>query len=181
MPAHASVHVPEPSPRIRPGAASDLDALVELEQAAFTTDLVSRRSFRRFLASPTAALIVAEAGGRLAGYALVLFRPGSKVARLYSIAVASAVSGRGVGPMLLAASEAAGRRRRCAVLRLEVHEHNAAAINRYRKSGYNLFGRHLDYYDDHGDALRFEKQLGPSSTGRKLRKESSSPAAPVAR
>ena len=45
-------------------------------------------------------------------------------------------------------------------MRLEVHEHNTRAIGRYEKSGYRLFGRLHRYYDDGGDALRFEKPLG---------------------
>ena len=45
-------------------------------------------------------------------------------------------------------------------MRLEVHETNAAAIARYRKSGYRQFGCHAAYYGDGGDALRFEKPLG---------------------
>jgi ribosomal protein S18 acetylase RimI-like enzyme len=168
----------ESSHRFRPGVPADLDALRALERAAFTSDHLSRRSFRHFMASPHAALIVAEAGSRLAGYALVLFRPRSAIARLYSIAVAPAHAGRGVGPTLLAAAEATALRRDCASLRLEVHEANAAAIKRYRTSGYRLFGRHLDYYDDRGNALRFEKRLAASSTAAK---NSPSPAAPVAR
>ena len=51
-------------------------------------------------------------------------------------------------------------------MRLEVHEHNKRAIARYEKSGYRLFGRHRDYYDDRGDALRFEKPLGRPSRSR---------------
>jgi hypothetical protein len=47
-------------------------------------------------------------------------------------------------------------------MRLEVHEHNTRAIARYEKSGYRLFGRHRDYYDDHATALRFEKPLDPA-------------------
>ena len=140
---------------------SDLDALVALEQAVFTVDVLSRRSLRRFLASPGAALIVAEECGRLAGYALVLFPPRSRKARLYSIAVAPHVGRRGVGPLLLAAAETAAKRRKRRAMRLEVHEHNTRAIARYEKSGYRLFGRHRAYYDDRGDALRFEKPLGP--------------------
>jgi hypothetical protein len=53
-------------------------------------------------------------------------------------------------------------------LRLEVHVHNSAAISRYRKSGYRLFGLRHDYYDDGADALRFEKPLAGSSTGGKF-------------
>ena len=32
-----------------------------------------------------------------------------------------------------------------------------------RNPGYRLFGRHRRYYDDRGDALRFEKPLVPES------------------
>jgi ribosomal protein S18 acetylase RimI-like enzyme len=138
---------------------TDLAALVAIEQAVFTSDILSRRSFRRFVAASGAALLVAEADGKLAGYALVLYPPRSKLARLYSIAVAPHSGRRGVGPRLLAAAEAAARRHGRQTMRLEVHEHNGRAIARYEKSGYRLFGRHRHYYDNHGDALRFEKTL----------------------
>jgi ribosomal protein S18 acetylase RimI-like enzyme len=44
-------------------------------------------------------------------------------------------------------------------MRLEVHVRNHRAIARYRKAGYQQFGRLVKYYADNGDALRFEKQL----------------------
>jgi ribosomal protein S18 acetylase RimI-like enzyme len=142
---------------------SDLAALVTLELAVFNVDIVSRRSFRHFIASRRASLIVAEESGGLAGYALVLYPPRSRLARLYSIAVAPHVGGRGLGPRLLAAAEQAARRHSRREMRLEVHVRNKRAIARYEKSGYRLFGRRRDYYDDHGDALRFEKPLGRST------------------
>ena len=151
---------PAPPAKIRPGHRRDLDALVALENAVFATDILSRRSFRHFLTSPKSSLIVAEDSGKLAGYALVLYPARSKLARLYSIAVAPHIASRGIGPLLLAAAEAAAARRRRRAMRLEVHEHNTRAIGRYEKSGYRLFGRHRRYYDDGGDALRFEKPLG---------------------
>jgi ribosomal protein S18 acetylase RimI-like enzyme len=46
-------------------------------------------------------------------------------------------------------------------MRLEVHQGNHAAIACYRKSGYREFARHR-YYEDGGDALRFEKRLVPA-------------------
>jgi [ribosomal protein S18]-alanine N-acetyltransferase len=147
--------------RIRRAAAADLDDLVRIEERVFATDRVPRRGFRRFLASPSSLLIVAVREEAIAGYALVLFRANSAVARLYSIAVAPHARRRGIGMALLAAAEAAALTRRCAVLRLEVHEKNAAAIARYRKAGYALFGRHAAYYADRGHALRFEKRLTP--------------------
>ncbi len=154
----------EPAPaKLRRGRISDLPALVAIENAVFTVDLLSRRSLRHFLTSPSAMLIIAEHGGKLAGYALVLYPPRSGIARLYSIAVAPHIGGRGLGPLLLAAAENAARRRRRRAMRLEVHERNTRAIARYEKSGYRLFGRRRDYYDDHADALRFEKPLSPEA------------------
>jgi len=144
---------------IRPGAAGDLDALVALENTVFTTDKLTRRGFRRLLSSPSADLIVTGVNGAVAGYALVFYRENTSAARLYSIAVAPAASGRGIGPRLLDAAEEAAQARGCTRMRLEVHERNARAIARYCKHGYELFGRHLAYYDDRGDALRFEKNI----------------------
>jgi ribosomal protein S18 acetylase RimI-like enzyme len=153
-----------PPIRIRPAAHGDLDALVALEQRAFATDRLSRRSFRRLMVSPSAAVIVAEEGdGTFAGAAILLFRPQSKAARLYSIAVALTMAGRGIGGVLLQAAEEVARARGCHAVRLEVQENNHAALSRYRKSGYREFGRHIAYYEDGGDALRFEKRLGGES------------------
>jgi len=90
---------------LRRARPADVDALAELEARVFRGDRISRRGFRRFVRSPRAALIVAEEDGALAGYALVLFRTGSGIARLYSIAVAPQFAKRGVGSALLAAGE----------------------------------------------------------------------------
>jgi ribosomal protein S18 acetylase RimI-like enzyme len=156
-----------PAVTLRRGRLSDLDALLALEQAVFDTDILSRRSFRHFLAARKATLLIADESGKLAGYVLVLYPPRSRLARLYSIAVAPHIGGRGVGSHLLAAGEEAARRHGRRAMRLEVHEHNNRAIGRYEKSGYRLFGRHRDYYDNHGDALRFEKALGMEPRQRK--------------
>ena len=160
MSAHAARS--SPGVKLRRGRLRDVPALLALERAVFTTDVVSRRSFRRFVASPHASLLVAEADGQFAGYVLVLYPPRSKLARLYSIAVAPHIGGRGIGPLLLAAAERTAKRRGRRVMRLEVQEHNTRAIARYEKSGYRLFGRHHAYYDNGDDALRFEKSLDGS-------------------
>src|SRR5215212_10005667 len=155
-------HHRAPAVRIRTAEEGDIDALMQLEHRVFDIDRLSRRSLRRFLTAPSAELLVAEeADGRLAGTAILLFRPRSKLARLYSIAVAPYMSGRGIASMLLRASEEFAVRRGCGSVRLEVHQTNHAAIARYRKSGYREFGRRRHYYEDGGDALRFEKLLIP--------------------
>ncbi len=161
MTPHATRHTPQI--KLRRGRTSDLSALVALERAVFTTDVVSRRSFRHFLDSAHADLLVAQDDGKFTGYVLVLYPPRSKLARLYSIAIEPHSGGRGIGPLLLAAAERTAKRRGRCAMRLEVQAHNTRAIARYEKSGYRLFGRHHAYYDNGDDALRFEKPLDDSA------------------
>ena len=160
----SSPHRPVPA-SLRRARLSDLAALLALEQNAFTTDQLSRRSLRHFIVAPNATLMVAVEASKIAGYILVLNPPRSRLARVYSIAVDHRFRGRGLGPLLLAAAERAARRRRCRAVRLEVHEHNTRAIARYEKAGYRLFAKRRNYYNDHATALRFEKPLGRRRPG----------------
>jgi ribosomal protein S18 acetylase RimI-like enzyme len=147
---------------IRPAAASDLEAIMDLERIAFSADRLSRRSLRAFIAHPQRPLVVALAEGRLAGYALVVLRKGSRTARLYSIAVDRRLGRRGVGRALMAACEDYARARDRVWLRLEVRADNDAAIALYRGLGFREFGHYDDYYADGARALRFEKRLDPA-------------------
>lgn len=144
---------------IRAATADDLGALVAIENAVFTSDRISRRSFRDYLASPRAILRVAEIAGRVAGYHLVLFRQGTAAARLYSLAVAPEWQGHGLGAKLLANAEAAAYAADRAVLRLEVEAGNAAALALYRRAGYRVVARLPRYYESGEDGIRLEKPL----------------------
>jgi ribosomal protein S18 acetylase RimI-like enzyme len=144
---------------IRPARASDIDALVAIENAVFATDRISRRSFRKLIERQTAETLVAEVDGVIAGYCMVLFRRGSGVARLYSIAVATGHAGSGVGRLLLETAEDTAFEHDRLILRLEVREDNARAIRIYEGNGYRRIGMEPDYYEDHAPALRYEKML----------------------
>lgn len=144
---------------IRPANLQDLDALVAVENRCFTSDRISRRSFRDLLTRPTVATVVAIAGGAIAGYAMLLFRQGTGLSRLYSICVDPAFAGRGIGRALMKAAENETFERGRMLLRLEVREDNDNAIRLYRGLGYRPIGRNLDYYADHTNALRFEKTV----------------------
>ena len=148
-----------PGFRIRNGTPADLAALCEIESRSFAADRLSRRSFRRHIGSASAHLRVAVTGDGIAGYHLVLTRSGSAVARLYSLAVAAAARGQGLGEKLLADAARQARRSRAAVLRLEVRPDNAGAIRLYEQHGFARIGTYRQYYADGSDALRYQKQL----------------------
>lgn len=144
---------------IRPATLSDIDGLVTIENAVFATDRISRRSFRQLIEGRTAETFAATQQDRLCGYAMVLFREGSGVARLYSLAVSPAGTGGGIGRKLLEAAEQAAFHRDRLLMRLEVSEDNARAISLYERNGYRRIGREDGYYEDGGAALRYEKLL----------------------
>ena len=144
---------------IRPATRADLDGLVALEAGAFAHDRATRRAIRHAVDSATITVLVADDAGRVAGAALVEHRRGSVVARLTSVAVAPDRLGRGLGARLLAEAEVAARAHGAARLRLEVRADNGAAIRLYERAAYRRFKVVPRYYEDGGEAWRFEKVL----------------------
>jgi len=151
------------SPTVRAASSSDIDRLLELESAAFGSDRLSRRSFTRLLRAASAACRVIAEGRAVLGYALLLFRAGSRVARLYSLALDAGHRGRGLATALLADAERLARRRGCDRLRLEVRVDNPAAVRLYERSGYAFRGLVEGYYADGAAARRYEKRLAAPS------------------
>lgn len=149
----------EPAPTIRTALPSDIDALLRVEEACFETDRLSRRSFNYFLSRARAELFVAEAGGAILGYGLVLFHRGTALARLYSLAVLPEAQGRGVAQLLLLHSEQTARTHDTVAIRLEVRADNARAIGLYTRQGYKPFQTLHHYYEDEGDAWRMQKPI----------------------
>lgn len=156
---------PHPEISIEPALAADLDALLAIEAACFSSDRLSRRSFKRWLRRADCVFLVARDGAELAGYCLVLLRQGTRLARLYSLALAPAYQGQGLARRLLQQAELDTRATGALYLRLEVASTNSAAIALYRQLGYTQFGLYHDYYEDHGDALRMEKCIRPYEPG----------------
>ncbi len=142
---------------VRDAAVDDLPRLLEIE-AGFPGDRLSRRQFVHHLRRGAPLRVIEDCGG-VAGYYLLLRRPGSRQVRLYSIAVDAARRGRGLGDRLLTdaercASDLGGQR-----LTLEVREDNAAAIALYRAHGFIVAGRRERYYQDGQHALCLQRPL----------------------
>lgn len=144
---------------IRDAVLPDLADLVQLEQACFDADRLSRRSFRHFILDKRSDLQVLEKNGQLVGYFLVLYRRGISLARLYSLAVLPTERKQGFAQLLLNQAELSARQRRCVFLRLEVRPDNDSAIALYRRQGYQEFAIRHDFYEDHSDALCMQKRV----------------------
>nr|WP_073525109.1 N-acetyltransferase [Pseudomonas fluorescens] len=145
----------------RVATVDDMSDLVALEQQCFSSDRLSPRSVRWMIRRANGQLWVAQQHGQLLGYALVLFRRGTRFARLYSLAIAEHARGIGLGNQLLGHIETCALEQGCAYLRLEVRTDNPGALALYDRNGYRRFAVVEDYYQDHTAALRLEKTLPP--------------------
>ncbi len=148
-----------PPIRTRRAAPADLAALTALEKAGFQGDRMSRRSLRRLLGRASAATLVAVADGRIVGYAMLLFRHGSRAARLYSLVRLPDVRGQGIGDALLREAERTAVELGATEMRLEVRPDNDRARALYERHGFAAFARVADYYEDNSEALRMRKSL----------------------
>lgn len=138
---------------------TDLAALHALETSSFSTDRLNRRRLRHWVKAPNRIFLVAKDGPTLLGYGLVLLHRGTRLGRLYSIAVSECARGRGVGRTLMQELESAAAHKGRLFMRLEVARENSPAIRLYESLGYQVFGRYNDYYEDHRDALRMQKRI----------------------
>jgi ribosomal protein S18 acetylase RimI-like enzyme len=150
---------PPPAATVRPATLADLDALVKLEQQCFANDRLTRRQWRYMLTKAHADVLVAELDNAPLGSVLLLYSRATSVAHLYSIAVDAAARRLGVAQRLVTAAERLARERGRAYMRLEIRVDNTASIGLFERLGYRRFGYVGGYYEDHTDAVRFEKLL----------------------
>lgn len=144
---------------IRRAETSDLALLVVLENRCFNVDRISRRSFQRFLKGQRCSCWVVECGSVIVAYVLLLFRRGSSLARVYSLAVDETCRGLGLGRTLLERGEQDAIEKGCLFIRLEVSANNSVAQVLYLAAGYKVFDRTEAYYEDGSSALRLEKPI----------------------
>ncbi len=161
FPLPTILNIPSQNCEIRAVHSDDLKALEAIEQRCFKGDRITPRQWRYMLTRSHADIMVCEDSIGLAGYVLVLYNRATSVARLYSIAVESRTRGSGIARRLVQAAESAAWKRGRAYMRLEVRRDNSASLGLFEGMGYRRFGVLDDYYEDHMQAIRFEKILHP--------------------
>jgi len=132
---------------IRPARPEDLDGLVDLLrilfgiEADFACDAArQRRGLAMLLAHEAAVLLVAEAAGQVigmcSGQLTISTAEGGFALLVEDVVVAGPWQGKGVGRELLAALEQWGASRKIGRLQLLADRNNAAALEFYRKLGW---------------------------------------------
>ncbi|WP_159300791.1 GNAT family N-acetyltransferase, partial [Klebsiella pneumoniae] len=91
--------------------------------------------------------------------ALAFTRRDSGSARAYSLAIAKAARGQGLGARLFRELEKRSRKAGFTRMHLEVAHGNSAAIGLYEKLGYKRVRSIPEFYEDGKDAWRMEKAL----------------------
>ena len=144
---------------VRLASIEDLETLLGIENRCFTSDKLSRRSFKNFIKAGSHELWVLVLNGKMLGYSLLLYRAGTSLARLYSLVLVPEARGQGYAQLFLRYTEQQAANRHCVYLRLEVNQQNSAAIKLYQSLGYKMIGELPGYYEDGGDALKMEKRI----------------------
>jgi diamine N-acetyltransferase len=141
--------------RLRPTGEEDLDYVVAAEADPDNSPFLApspRAEHLRFLRDPRQRHLIAEAGGRPVGFALLRLHPAERAVELRRLAVTEKGRGYGRAALRLAMAEAfevhdAHR------LWLDVKPHNKRALSLYRSAGFVEEGLMRDALYDGG---RFE-------------------------
>lgn len=150
-------------PRIKQATVKDLDSLVTLETRGFKADNFSLEQFRYLLTGANSTILIITLDRQIVGEAILLWRKGLKVGRLYNIVIDPAYQGAGLGKKLLEACEKEAVRKKCKRLSLEVRTDNVRAIEFYKKYGYKITEKLPKYYSGVASGYRMVKTLGIKS------------------
>lgn len=145
------------TPALRPLSVADLDVVLELEAELFGRGRWTRGMFLSEISGPSRHYRVAEADGRILGYAGVLL---GDSAHVMTIGVHPGVRRRGIGRLLLTDLIDAARAAGASEILLEVRADAEAPQAMYRAFGFTPVGVRKNYYQAEGlDALVMHKQL----------------------
>jgi len=128
---------------IRPMTASDVTKIALLEIEIFP-DPWPVAAFNAELNQPDRGVLVAESDGVIIGYAAYITTFGE--AHLTNIAVTPAYRGKNIAKLLLNSILGIAREAECEYIFLDVRPSNTAAIELYRKYGFQDLYRRPDYY-----------------------------------
>ena len=143
---------------IRPSRSSDLDEIFSLESYWDYAPHWLIPQLEAELLRPDSIFLSAESpDSRLCGY--FIGRILEKELQVLSISVGPAYLRRAIAARLLDCAFSKARLKGCARATLEVSERNIPALNLYKKSGFQIVGKRVKFYNDGSSALLMDKLL----------------------
>lgn len=128
---------------IRHMRQEDIGDIVKIEQACFSTPW-TMEGFLDSLGLNYAVFVVAEENGKLLGYGGIYFT--AEEGEITNVAVAATERRRGVADAILKQIDIEAKNRKVSKIFLEVRVSNEAAIQLYKKHGYQLQGTRKNFY-----------------------------------
>lgn len=147
-----------PLDRLREALPMDLDALMALERACFDRDCFDKDFIAELLEDEEASVWICPGTNEVQAALYVIWKP--DCARLFNVAVAPPMQGKGLGRALVAKAEMEARARGYKELRLELRCDNDKALALYERCGFQKLDRLSGFYDDGAEALQYGKPLG---------------------
>ena len=148
--------MPLMKPTIQPMGEYDLDAVLAIEQASFSTPW-RHEHFQHEITAPHSFPFVAEYNGIVVGYVCLMSL--FEEAQILDIAVDPRQRGRGIARKLMEQAISAARGNEAELLSLEVRASNVAAITVYEQCGFVRTGLRQKYYEGSEDAVLMGKAL----------------------
>lgn len=136
---------------VRMADLADLNALVDLEYRCFDHDLISGRSWRRFIHKKMVWVIHTD---KLIASMVLLHRKKSSMLRLYSVAIHPDARGKGLSHLLLEFAKQYAIEHDYEGIHLEVAVSNKPAVRLYEKQSFIKYGLKTAYYQSGEDALQ---------------------------
>lgn len=131
---------------------SDLNEVMNIENACFGVDAFSRRQMIYLMTYAKGSFLVARHDGQLAGYMALITSKRHNTGRVYSIAVSPQYRGMGIGGALIDKAIKFARITELKAIFLEVRMDNDSAIALYEKKGFVKRSIKPGYYEDGADA-----------------------------
>jgi ribosomal-protein-alanine N-acetyltransferase len=125
-----------------------LDRLCQIETECFRDEAFTKEQIFQLLKEYNCVNLVARVDGNIVGFVIGMMYVDRKdmYAHILTIDVSPAYRRRGIGRMLLQEIERIFEEKGVKASHLEVREDNVAAINLYRKLGYEKIGKLRNYY-----------------------------------
>jgi ribosomal-protein-alanine N-acetyltransferase len=152
---------------LRPARIGEAERIARMSRTLIEGGLAWRwkpRSIAAQIRDSETEVVVARAGNRIVGFAVMQYRFRQREAHLVLLAVEPSRRRRGIGRALLHWLEQMARLGRIERIRLEVRTSNGGGRAFYRSQGYREVSHLRGYYQQREDAVSMVSRLSPTGT-----------------